>query len=238
MSSYPPRDRCWECNARSGLLTIYHVSPRPTDAVHWPEGARWSQHHRTVCCGAAACRARIVKRKARARQRSSVLFVLVEPRCPDAPGGTCKWCGEAIYSSDGKGVDRRRRYHYGPLNRHELRGRPPMLDEPDCVYWYHHWRTMDSRVALQREAEALGRTVLRCADCGRECSRQRPLRQSGQAGWWWDSRPWEADHELALEDGGEHRLENLAVRCAPCHRAKTAEENRARAAERRRLRAS
>jgi hypothetical protein len=34
--------------------------------------------------------------------------------------------------------------------------------------------------------------------------------------------PWEADHEIELEDGGEHSVENLRCRCVPCHKRKTA----------------
>lgn len=44
---------------------------------------------------------------------------------------------------------------------------------------------------------------------------------------------WEADHDLALEDGGEHSVVNLVRRCVPCHKAKTKAENRARRERRR-----
>lgn len=44
---------------------------------------------------------------------------------------------------------------------------------------------------------------------------------------------WEADHELALEDGGAHSIENLCCRCFRCHRDKTARENAARRVARR-----
>lgn len=40
---------------------------------------------------------------------------------------------------------------------------------------------------------------------------------------------WDADHALALEDGGEHSLSNVVTRCRVDHREKTAQENRARA---------
>lgn len=48
---------------------------------------------------------------------------------------------------------------------------------------------------------------------------------------------WEADHEVALEDGGEHSLDNLVRRCAVCHGAKTAREATERARRRREARA-
>lgn len=56
----------------------------------------------------------------------------------------------------------------------------------------------------------------RCVDCG----------STGE---------WEADHEVALEDGGIHDPDNLSRRCLACHRAKTSRENRARAAARRNM---
>lgn len=69
-------------------------------------------------------------------------------------------------------------------------------------------RVWDANVAVDRRGDTC------CATCGSE-------------------GPWEADHEVALEDGGEHTLANLRRRCVPCHRAKTAAENSARAAARR-----
>jgi 5-methylcytosine-specific restriction endonuclease McrA len=45
--------------------------------------------------------------------------------------------------------------------------------------------------------------------------------------------PWEADHDLALWEGGEHSSANIVRRCVPCHRTKTAEEAARRAAQRR-----
>jgi 5-methylcytosine-specific restriction protein A len=47
-----------------------------------------------------------------------------------------------------------------------------------------------------------------------------------------DNPRWEADHIVPLEDGGEHTMENLQRACDPCHHAKTAAENAARARQR------
>lgn len=39
------------------------------------------------------------------------------------------------------------------------------------------------------------------------------------------ARPlWEADHELALDEGGKDELENIVTRCVPCHKGKTKEQ--------------
>lgn len=54
-----------------------------------------------------------------------------------------------------------------------------------------------------------------CIDCGAD-------------GW-----DWEADHDLALEDGGAHCASNIVRRCRACHLKKTARENRDRARRRR-----
>lgn len=35
---------------------------------------------------------------------------------------------------------------------------------------------------------------------------------------------WEADHQLALDEGGCDELENVVTRCRPCHRGKTSEQ--------------
>jgi hypothetical protein len=49
---------------------------------------------------------------------------------------------------------------------------------------------------------------------------------------------WDADHEIALEDGGEHTMENLRRLCSRCHKAKTKRENAERAARRREAQAA
>jgi HNH endonuclease len=44
---------------------------------------------------------------------------------------------------------------------------------------------------------------------------------------------WDADHTVALDEGGSHQLENVQTLCWACHRAKTAEHAARRAARRR-----
>jgi 5-methylcytosine-specific restriction endonuclease McrA len=44
---------------------------------------------------------------------------------------------------------------------------------------------------------------------------------------------WELDHIVPLIEGGSHDLVNLQTLCFPCHRSKSAEESRERAARRR-----
>ena len=43
---------------------------------------------------------------------------------------------------------------------------------------------------------------------------------------------WELDHVVPLIEGGSHDAGNLQTLCVPCHRRKTADEARARAAQR------
>lgn len=71
-----------------------------------------------------------------------------------------------------------------------------------------------SRVWSARDA-VLWRGDSECVDCGDE------------------GPDWEADHEVALEDGGTHELDNFRRRCGRCHRVKTAREARVRAGRRR-----
>lgn len=165
------------------------------------------------------------KRAERARVRGRML-VLVEPAARDAPSGTCRWCGDRII--EGGEVNRRRSYHHGEEAwRYGGRPRP---GEPDCWTEWQRSRTWDARIALRRLAELEGEP-LRCADCGRVCEGAEPVDGLNQ------DVPWDADHEVPLEDGGEHSVENLRCRCVPCHRAKTGAEARRRARRRREERA-
>ena len=43
---------------------------------------------------------------------------------------------------------------------------------------------------------------------------------------------WELDHIVPLVDGGTHDPSNLQTLCTPCHKKKTAQEARQRAAQR------
>lgn len=40
---------------------------------------------------------------------------------------------------------------------------------------------------------------------------------------------WDADHVVALEEGGDWRIENVQTLCVPCHKEKTAEHTERRA---------
>lgn len=110
---------------------------------------------------------------------------------------------------------------------------------------WNHSRTYQPRTAVRFRAGKLG-DVLACVDCGLVVEERRNghwvelWREHAtydEKSWRWVVDPahpgWEADHEVPLEDGGEHSLENLRCRCVPCHRAKTARESAARAEIRR-----
>lgn len=197
------------CGATSGLLVVWHVRPPVlSEKVAWP-GVEAVTYGVAFCAARGRCVERSEKRQLRARQRASML-VLELPSAPDAPAGTCRWCGKEIRREDGE-LDRRRSYHAGPESWRY--GRTPREGEPDCLVAWNRSRTWDARHALSR----VGGEQLTCGECGVECG------GPGQPSW-------EADHKLALEDGGEHALENLWVLCVPCHREKTAQEARDRAA--------
>lgn len=137
------------------------------------------------------------------------VFVFGEPKAPDAELGTCRWCGAEL---TGKNAHRR---NYCYLDRE---GR-------NCV---HEWNTShmwDTRKVVRRMNREAGRRELRCVDCGFVC-------EEIVDGHWRKLRYWEADHELALADAGEHVKENLRCRCGDCHRDKTAREASARATRR------
>lgn len=202
----------------------------------WPaDPGRWRTEPRLTgradCWDRAACRARVAKRRL-ARTRRSGVFVLEEPRAPRAPRGWCRWCGEKLLRGDGR-LDKRRNYCY------------PDREGRDCVSAWNRSRTFQPRTAVRHRAGKVG-NVLACVDCGLVVEERR----DGQwvelwrehatydnERWRWIIDPahpeWEADHDVPLEDGGEHTLENLRCRCVPCHRAKTAREAVARAARRR-----
>ena len=133
----------------------------------------------------------------------------------DAPRGTCRWCGEAILHGPGPKqgqADLRRRWH------------------PHCVETYN---ATDAR-ELRRLARKRDRAI--CRACGLDTNAlKREVRGRGRAaklralGFPRRRSLWELDHIVPLIDGGSHELSNLQTLCAPCHRKKTGEENRARA---------
>jgi len=134
----------------------------------------------------------------------------------DAPRGQCRWCGELIFhpSGDKRGeVDRRRRWH------------------PECVDIYNASDPSEARRMLRKRDRG------RCAVCRLDTNRlRRQVRGRGRTrklrelGFKPRQSLWEADHILPLIDGGGHGLDNLQTLCTPCHKQKTADEARARAA--------
>lgn len=137
------------------------------------------------------------------------------PKAPDAPPGTCRWCGEAIeLTADAHHASRQRRYHRGDRSE---------VGDTDCLDKYLAHSRHDPRSAL---LAANPDTDLFCADCGVLCVRADRMNGEGCA-------PWDADHEVPLWKDGEHTLANLRMRCVPCHKDKTKREAAERAAIRR-----
>lgn len=204
---------CADCGARRDLFVIWSWWP-PQDYRYGRTTAR--MFARAHCVGRHACAARVAKARERSRQRGSML-VLYEAPCPDAPPGCCRWCGDPIVLHDPSDHRRaRREVHYG--DEHEVGDHTCRKERNGSVTW-------DARVAVRwREREAHG--VVACVDCGTVCEGRDPMSSV-------DAVPWEADHHVPLEDGGEHTLENLRCRCVPCHQAKTAWENAERARRKR-----
>lgn len=200
---------CDRCGCASGLLVIWWW--RPASTHRWGGGEYTNPAmlapYRAMCLAQEACRARVSKRDERRRVRASMI-VLEEPAAPDAPYGVCRWCGEGLTGKNGS----RRNYC-----RKDREGR-------DCVGAWNRSRAWSARDAVRwRDLREHGEVW--CADCGVVCeTKATGLRPEVS---------WEADHEVALEDGGLHDLANLRARCGSCHRWKTGRENRARAMARR-----
>lgn len=140
-------------------------------------------------------------------KRSGVLY-LAHPVAPDAPKGTCRWCGSELVGAR-KDI---RRYCY------------PDREGRDCAKEFRNSMTWDARSALRMLAFKQGETELRCVDCGvvvEKIHRGRIARVIYVE--------WEADHEIPLWEDGDHAVENLRVRCVPHHRDKTSQEATRRA---------
>jgi len=221
-------DECWTCGARRGLLVVWYWRPaRPFGNGSLPPHL----YARPSCMDAAACNARVRKRRDRAQQRAGAIFVHERP-CANPPLDACQWCGEPIELADPTDYRRRQRtMHQG--DEHEVGDR-------NCRHESAGARVWNARDALRSAARHAGQTALACADCGEvveqlgDDGRWRGLQTATVDGRTVSTRVphWEADHEQALEDGGEHTMENLRCRCVPCHQAKTAREARERAARR------
>lgn len=224
---------CGSCGARRGLLVIWHWRPPFTRTTRWPARFGSSTQHvpgawfaRARCIDAAECTARMRKRRDRTQQRGGAIFIRERP-CANPPEGACQWCGEPIVLVDPSDYRRANRaMHRG--DKHEVGDRKCRSESSDARVW-------DARDALRIAVKLADRTELACADCGTVVEERVHDAQLNTKLWRRaDGAPrWEADHELALEDGGEHVLANLRVRCCPCHRTKTGRENAARARRRR-----
>lgn len=225
-------EACWTCGARRGLFVVWHWRPA-CDRVFF---SGFTQHYpahltgRARCLDSAACDARVRKRRDRASQRAGAIYIFDRP-CADPAEDACQWCGEPIELADPTDYRRRQRtMHQG--DEHEVGDR-------NCRHESAGARVWNARDALRSAARRSGRAALACADCGEVVEQLVNGRWVGLQTATIDGRtvrtrvpPWEADHEIPLEDDGEHTLENLRCRCVPCHQAKTAEEARARAARR------
>lgn len=208
---------CVTCGRKSDILAVYFWRPPGIYRERFPQGM-WSV--RAKCFDRPACRARREKRRDRASVRASRITITTPPGNPKerAKPGNCCWCGGPMTRKNKAGEvvpDRRRSYHRAEHGERDCRA------EVDASY------TFDARIAIRRVARLAGDTELRCVDCDALCEHLTD-EFNGEG-----CVMWEADHELALEDGGEHALENLRARCCPCHRSKTGRENAARAAARR-----
>jgi 5-methylcytosine-specific restriction endonuclease McrA len=158
------------------------------------------------------------------------LIVLEHPRAPDAEPPFCRWCGEKIrFTAAASGYRKTRNYHRG--DRWEDGRRNCRREHRQSFCW-------SSRDALRWEASLRnedGRYVLACVDCGQvveegRCNRRRarlvyhqetPVDGDGRFSPYPE---WQADHQIPVIDGGPHVLENLKVRCVPCHKDKTKRE--------------
>ena len=142
-------------------------------------------------------------------KRGGVIYLAL-PKRPNAPKGTCRWCGQKLI---GARVSVRR-YCY---TKYEGR---------DCVNQYKQSMVWNTRLALRRQAQLAGIIELRCVDCGFVVERLYP-----KASWPKERiKPWEADHDVPLWAGGAHTLANLRCRCTTCHAAKTTREAAQRSA--------
>jgi 5-methylcytosine-specific restriction endonuclease McrA len=217
--------RCLWCK-RSNVQLLYKVRSRPTFTyeANGPTGSvrvMSAECVDQVDCGAYRERRREVQDRRRGR-----LFVVANPPYsgPYRPGH-CRWCGDPIVLVDPSDYRRRARLtHRG--DEHEVGDR-------NCASDYYLSTTYDARTAVVRR-DLLEHGHVFCQVCGLVSVE---LVEGAASRYGRDARerpgcPWEADHRIPLEDGGAHELDNLQCLCVPCHRKKTARENRDRAARR------
>jgi 5-methylcytosine-specific restriction endonuclease McrA len=221
---------CYWCKRRNVQL-LYRVHSR-RKFTYGHDGPTGTERVMSAICvddeDCAAYRARQYEVRSR---RSGVLFVIVEPpfKGKHRGRGWCRWCGERIHLVDGDDYRREaREYH---------RGDEFECGERNCQSEWWLSRTSEARIAVVRR-DLLEHGNVFCRGCGLVCVE---LKEGALSRYGRDAREipgcyWEADHRHALEDGGEHALDNLQCLCVPCHRRQTARENRARAERRASLR--
>lgn len=219
--------RCYWCRRKS-VLMVYTVKMRPT-FTYGKDGPTGTEPVLSAkCLDDDECWGYQMAQRAK-RSRRQGLFILEQPAAPDARPPYCKWCGlEIVLVNPDDHRRRQRGYHRG--DEHEVG------NTLDCVAAYNAARTYEPRVAVfHREVTEHGR--LACVDCGTVCAEPNPDVKRPSRNLWHaiELVPWECDHDQPLEDGGLHELDNLRCRCIPCHRKKTARENRERAERRAKL---
>lgn len=219
--------RCAWCKSKTALL-LYEVrqvrrSPRSygigDHRVERPE-ERWSGLS-ARCVDAVACKARSsMAYEKRQRRSGNLRWAQSRFESPnlDLPKGNCRWCGEVIVYVEG--VD------YRVKRRERHRGDEHEVGDQNCRREHDRTFAANARELVQNRGDPC------CVDCGDRNEKFVP-NEDGGGGYWYETGEWEADHHLAIEDGGPHTPVNICRRCVPCHRAKTNAENRARAERRR-----
>lgn len=133
----------------------------------------------------------------------------------DLPKGSCRWCGEPIVFVEGT--------DYRVKRRERHRGDEHEVGDRNCRREHDRTFAANPRELIMHRGDPC------CVDCGEAEVWVDP--GDGTEGWWKEGE-WEADHVIAVEDGGPHTPVNIARRCVRCHREKTNRENAARRAKR------
>lgn len=201
------------------LYTVRPVRRAPSyfaDGSLMSPGWRWSGLS-ARCVDEVACNQRSSTAYDKRQKRSGNLrWAQSRFERADLPKGSCRWCGEAIVFVED--------VPYRMKNRERHRGDEYEVGDRNCR------REHDRTFAATPRHLIMHRGDPCCVDCGEAEVWVDP--GDGTEGWWKEGE-WEADHVIAIEDGGAHTPVNIARRCVSCHRAKTNRENAARRAKRR-----